>query len=82
MTPGEAGTVRQVSMRDIENWFTYHAPTPHQLPKYQNIRDAAKNLATIILNNVPAGPDQVVAIGKIREAVLMANQAIACDTAG
>lgn len=68
------------SEKDLRNWFTYHAPTPEQLPKYQAIRDAGFTFARIIMENTPPGPDQSVALRKIREAVMTANQSIACDT--
>jgi hypothetical protein len=71
--------VRGVSQRDLDNWFAYHAPTSVQLPKYAAIRDAGKDLAAVILEHTPPGPDQTAAIRKIREAVMTANQAIACD---
>lgn len=64
---------------DIENWFTYHSPNSEQLPKYQAIREAGKNLATVILDNTPTTADQTAAIRKVREAVMTANAAIACD---
>jgi hypothetical protein len=63
---------------DLENWFTYHSPTPDQLPKYQAIRDAGKSLAQTIVDNTPASADQSAAIRKVREACMTANAAIAC----
>jgi hypothetical protein len=62
----------------IEEWFTYHAPTPDQLPRYQAIRDKAKELARVIEANTPACADQTVALRKLREAVMVANASIAC----
>ena len=76
---GEAGTVRGVSPENLENWFTYHAPRADQLPKYEAIRKAGKELATVILKNTPPGPDQTAAIRLIRESVMTANQCIACE---
>jgi hypothetical protein len=76
---GAASPVRGVRPSDLDNWFTYHSPTADQLPKYQVIRESAKDLATVILKNTPPGPDQTAAIRKIREAVMTANQSIACD---
>jgi hypothetical protein len=64
---------------DIENIFTYHAPTQSQLVGYQNIREAAKILANAIINNTPAGADQTSAIRKVREAVFTANAGIALE---
>jgi hypothetical protein len=68
-----------VSVDDIENWFTYHPPTPDQILQYTSIRDYAKSFAICILNNVPDSPDRTVAIRKLRECVMTANAAIACS---
>ena len=62
----------------LENWFTYHSPTPDQLPKYQAIREAGKALASVILANTPSSADQTDAIRKVREACMTANASIAC----
>ena len=67
------------SEKDLLSWFTYHAPTPEQLPKYQAIREAALAFARVVMANTPAGPDQTVAFRKIRETTMVANQSIACD---
>lgn len=62
----------------IEEWFTYHAPTPEQIEQYQAIRDKAKELALTIARNAPVSADQTAALRKLREAVMTANAAIAC----
>jgi hypothetical protein len=64
---------------DINNIFTYHSPTPDQLPKYEAIRAKAKELGQVIVDNTPAGADQTAAIRLLREAVMTANAAIALD---
>lgn len=68
-----------ITDHDIDNWFQYHAPTPEQLPKYHAIREAGKNLANTILDNAPSSADQSAAIRSVREAVMTANAAIACE---
>jgi hypothetical protein len=62
---------------DIENIFTYHAPTPDQLPKYEAIRAKAKEMGQCIVDNTPGSADQTAAIRLLREAVMTANAAIA-----
>ena len=42
------------------------------------IREAAKNLAKVIVNNTPPSADQSAAIRLLRESVMTANSAIAC----
>jgi hypothetical protein len=64
---------------DIDNIFTYHAPTPEQIPKYEAIRNKAKELGHVILDNTPFGADRTAAIRLLREAVMTANAAIALD---
>ena len=63
----------------LDNWFTYHLPTSEQLPKYQKIRDAGKALAAAIVESTPSGSDQTAAVRLVREAVMTADAAIACD---
>ena len=64
---------------DINNIFTYHSPSPEQLPKYEAIRAKAKELGHVIIENTPASADQTAAIRLLREAVMTANAAIALD---
>jgi hypothetical protein len=68
-----------ITDKDLENWFTYHSPTPDQPPKYLEIREAGLAFAKVIIANTPSSPDQSVAIRKIRETVMVANQSIACN---
>jgi hypothetical protein len=63
---------------EIENWFTYHAPTPAQLEGYTAIRDKAKELAHTINTHAPESADKTASIRQLREAVMMANASIAC----
>jgi len=66
----------------LDIWFTHHPPkTKEEIEAYQKIRDAAKVFATVILEQTPAGPDQSTTFRKIREAVMTANAAIACEGA-
>lgn len=82
--PGQAQTPVVVKdqhsfdQAEIENWFTYHAPSAEQLHNYSAIRHAAKMLAETINRNVPAGPDKSAAMRKLRETVMTANAGIAC----
>jgi hypothetical protein len=63
---------------DIETWFTYHAPKGDQAQRYEAIRSAAKQFATVIYGSTPSGADQTAAMRKLRECVMTANAAIAC----
>jgi hypothetical protein len=68
-----------IGIEEIENWFTYHAPSAADQVAYVAIREAAKNLAQVIVNNTPPSADQTAAIRKLREAVMTANASIACQ---
>ena len=67
-----------ITKYEIENWFTYH-DDPNKVPKYKAIREAAKYLAQVIVDNAPECADTTAAIRKLRESVMVANAAIACD---
>lgn len=62
----------------IENWFTYHAPSADDLVAYEKLRGAAKEFAHAIRELCPDSADKTAAIRKVREAVMTANASIAC----
>ncbi len=64
--------------QDLENWFTYHAPTPKQQESYVAIREKALELGQVIIDNTPPSADQSAALRKLRECVMTANASIAC----
>lgn len=68
-----------ITEETIKNWFTYHAPKGDQVIKYEELRDAALAFALVVFRLTPKSVDQLVAIRKIREAVMTANAAIACS---
>ncbi|SFM35614.1 Acb2/Tad1 domain-containing protein [Salibacterium qingdaonense] len=61
----------------IENNFTYHAPTKEQISKYNELREEAKNLAYLLDNTCPGSREKSVAMTKLEEAVMWANASIA-----
>ena len=67
-----------ISYEDLDNWFTYHPPTEEQRECYERLRDAAKQFAEVIVDNTPTGKDQDAAVLLVRQAVMMANAAVAC----
>ena len=65
---------------DLENVFTYHAPTgPEQVETYQKVREGGLTLAKLIDVSTPDGPEKTLAIRKVQEAVMWANAGIACE---
>lgn len=67
-----------ITKANLDNWFQYHSPSPEQLPKYLAIREAGRAFAEVIVANTPPSADQTAAVRKVREAVMTANQSIAC----
>src|SRR5574337_385428 len=69
------------SMTDerIERVFSYHPPFGNQGKRYQKIRLAAGGLATLMAANCPDSQESEIAFMKLREAVMWANAAIACN---
>jgi hypothetical protein len=65
---------------EIQKLFTYHAPKPGQPERYEAIRSAARNLATVIVENTPSSADQSAAIRYLRECVMTANASIAMES--
>ena len=65
--------------KEILEWFIYHAPKGDQQQRYVILRDQAKDLAFTILRLVPSCADRSAAIRKLRECIMTANAAIACE---
>lgn len=63
----------------LEHFFTYHPPKEDQPERYKQLRQAGLEFAKKIIGLTPHCPDQTAAIRKIREAVMTANAAIACN---
>lgn len=61
----------------FENNFKYHPPKNDQMPRYEEIRNAAKLFAQLINNLTPQSREQSLAFTAIEEAVYHANAAIA-----
>lgn len=77
--PTTTGFYYPVAMPALNDQFTYHAPRPDQIPRYQELRDAGKQLAIAISRCCPPSADASAALRKVREAVMTANAAIALE---
>lgn len=62
--------------RVIRN-FSYHAPKPDQLPRYEAIRARARGLAVFLCEHCPESRELSLALTKLDELVMWANAAIA-----
>lgn len=68
-----------MTKEEIDNIFSYHAPTADQPQRYELIRSKARELALVIIENTPSSADQTAAIRKLRECVMTANASIALE---
>lgn len=78
----------KITDEQLINWFTYHDPQDIAkradvqveviLSDFAQIRSQAQALAETIRDCCPASADTTVAIRMVRNAVMVANQAIAC----
>ncbi|MGG3278877.1 DUF7681 family protein [Paenibacillus solani] len=63
--------------QQIENNFSYHAPTPGQPEVYQAIRKKAKELAYLIDELAPGSREKSLAMTNLEQSVFWANAAVA-----
>ena len=68
-----------VMQAKLDNWFMHHLPEGDDADLYAKIREAGKRFAEAIASLTPPSADQTVAIRHVRDAVMNANAAIACD---
>jgi hypothetical protein len=66
----------KVTFENIEDIFSYHNEE-WKIPHYKEIREAAKNLAVVIVSTTPDCADRAAALRKLRETVMTANAAVA-----
>jgi hypothetical protein len=68
------------SRADLDNWFAYHAPDAEKARLYETVRAKAKELAMIVVEQVPESADRTAALRDIRNTVMAINLAIACNS--
>lgn len=64
---------------DLDNWFSYHPPTPFRQLDYQQLRETARAFAELFDEATPDSADKTAAMRKLRETVMAMNLAIACN---
>lgn len=67
----------KITLENVHDVVTYHAPDAEQLIHYGVIRERAEAFISSILLHTPECADQTAAIRKVREAMMTANAAIA-----
>ena len=65
---------------ELDNRFTYHAPKEGQPEIYGNIRNKAKELATLINEVCPESREKALAMTELENSVFWANACIARRT--
>lgn len=66
------------TLKEIEKKFTYQAPKKNQLPRYEELRNGAKEYAKLIVKYCPPSPERDLAISHLQLTNMLANAAIAC----
>lgn len=63
--------------KELQTRFTYHSSKGNQSERYQQIRDKAHEMATLIVRLTPESREQSLALTALEEAVFWANASIA-----
>jgi hypothetical protein len=63
----------------LPGWFTYHPPQAGQPGRYEAIRAEGRELAGMLTELCPPGVELDQALLRLRETVMWANAAIACN---
>jgi hypothetical protein len=67
----------EMDIYEINKRFSYHAPQPGQAEKYENIREACRKTAFVVVKLCPESREREVALTKLDEVSMWANAAIA-----
>lgn len=62
---------------ELRNRFTYHPPQGNQAQRYEELRDAARSFADMIVGMTPDSREQSLALTHLEQSVMWANAAIA-----
>lgn len=65
-----------VDTENIEKAFSYHSMDAEQISRSNEIREKAKELATLIASNCPDSREKSLARTKLEESLMWANKAI------
>lgn len=66
-------------VEELAEMFRYHAPTPEQVARIADLRQAALTFAMVLEMNVRPCADRTAAMRKIREALMTANAGIVLE---
>lgn len=69
----------ETEQAELDNWFSYHPPTPAKGAQYAHIREESKKIAEYVMMNVPNSADRTAALRSLRNTVMAINLSIACN---
>lgn len=69
-----------ISDHELENRFGYHPATPATGPVHDRVRNEFLMLARWLVDTIPAGRHQSLALTSLQESMMWSNAAVACDT--
>lgn len=73
-------TTRFVTDDTLDNWVQYHPPIGEGvIGAHHAVRRGAREFMAAVQEAVPECPDKTVALRAIRDAMMQANAAIACN---
>jgi hypothetical protein len=67
----------EAEVAQLDHNFTYHAPVDGQRPRYEAIREEAKQLGALLLLACPPSRERSVALTNLEQVVFWANASIA-----
>jgi hypothetical protein len=62
---------------DLDNRFRFHPATPTTGPKHDLVRELCLDLARQLVEEIPAGREQALAITRLEEVMFWSNAAVA-----
>lgn len=68
-----------MTLKEIDNIFTYHAPKGNQSDKYEILRTRARDIACTINEFCPDSREKSLAITNLQQAIMWANASIAIN---
>lgn len=75
----ERGEKYLKDLAQIEDWFEYHAPTPHQVRVLEQLRQQIKAFAKWYVGNVADSRERAIGLTQLRLAVMALNQGVIFD---
>lgn len=79
MNEQQAANLRTTLHERVINDFGYHKATEQTGPMHDDVRAHCSELAHWLINNVPPGREQSLALTALQEAQMWANAAVACN---